>query len=704
MVSLYEENLDFNADLILERFLRFLEHLEERKKAEGIIDFDDILIKMDKLLDDKNVRKDIQKKFRYIFVDEFQDTDRIQISILKKISDNNISVFGDPKQCIYQWRAADLEGYFQFVDGFKKIVLEKNYRSCPEIVDFLNKIFSSGKILKHIKKDYRKPVEPVKRDKGEVKIKDISDTGIDQTEYIPVLIKQLSERYSHNQIMILVRTNNLLKKVVESLQKNNIPVKFFGAGNLFETEEVKTVINMLKFIDNPENPVNLLKILKSPIIMENEENIYRNKADIKAYKNPILSLLIDLSKRKFSIPPDEIIEKIFNQTNIIPVFSSFKDGKIKLKNLLYLKEIIFRLSRENYNLSDIILYAETVQEKIPESDNENSVEVLTIHRAKGLQKEVVILPFFDKDPYRLIHRDIYLKDGDLIINFKDAKSKKFFSMEEDLYLDDQNELERLLYVALTRAVERLYLIKSGKPTKNSFLKMIENIIDLSSYTEKVKNAEIKEDLKGKDPYPEVSIEKAIHLEQFLKKQKKKATSFERFTSVSKMAEKKHKNRRSDEKTEKSMYTGILIHSVLEEIDFKNFSTDEAILKIKEKIDTVPKKIKKEVEERAIKIIKRFQSSEILDELKKSRIVFKEVPFILKEKDRFIEGRIDIVYEKNGKIYIMDYKTAGFSDEKSLIERYSLQKEYYLKAIKKIFPDKEVHFKIGMLSTGKIIQI
>ena len=701
--SLYEKQLDFNSDLILDRFFKFLEHIQERKKIEGIIDFDDILIKMDNLLDEQKIRKELQKKFRSIFIDEFQDTDRIQISILKKISDNNLSVFGDPKQCIYQWRAADLESYFQFVDGFRKVVLENNYRSSPEIVNFLNKIFTSGKILKHISEEYRKPVKPVKEDKGEVKIKDISDTGIDQTEYIPALVKQISKNYSYNRIMILVRKNSLLKKVVESLQKNNIPVKFYGTGNLFETEEVRTVVNILKFIDNPENPVNLLKILKSPVIMEDEKSIYKNKTDLKAYKNPVLSLFTDLSKRKFSISPDVIIEKIYNQTDIIPIFSSFKDGKTKIKNLLYLKEIIFRLSRENYNLSDIILYAETVEEKIPESDDDNSVEVLTIHRAKGLQKEVVILPFFDKDPYRIIHRDLYYKEGELIINFKNAKSKKFLSQEEDLRTEDMNELERLLYVALTRAVERIYLIKSEKPKKNSFLKMLENTIDLSPYTEKVKTVEIKEDLKTEDNKPDISIEEATQFEEFLKREKEKATSFERFTSVSKMTEENQKIKKGNT-TEKSLYTGILIHSVLEEIDFKDFSLEKTISKIKEKMDNVPKRFKKEVEKKAIKIMETFHKSDILDELKKSKIIFREVPFVLKEKDRFIEGRIDIIYEKDGKLFIMDYKTADFIDEKNARKKYILQKEYYLKAVKKIFPEKDIFFKIGMLSTGKIIEL
>jgi len=702
--ELYKEQLDFNANLLMERFFNFLDHVENRKKEEGVIDFDDILIKMDMLLSDTGIRKEIQKKFRYIFVDEFQDTDRIQISILKKISSDNVSVFGDPKQCIYQWRTADLKGYFQFVDGFKKVVLEKNYRSCPEILDFLNRIFTSEKILKHINIVYRKAVKPVKKEKGEVKIKDISETGLDHTEYLPVLIKDLSKHYSYSQMMILVRTNNLLKKVVDSLQKNNIPVRFYGAGNLFDTEEVKTVINILRFINNPDNPVNLIKLLKSPVVMEDEKNIYKNKTDVKAYKNPFLSMLTDLSKIKFSIPPDEIMDKIYNQTEIIPIFSSFKDGKIKQKNLLHFKNIVHRLSRENYNLNDIILYTETVQEKIPESDDQNSVEVLTIHRAKGLQKEVVILPFFDRDPYTINHRDIYFKDENLIVNFKNARSKDFFTKEEELYEENLNEIERLLYVSLTRAAERLYLIKAGKPSKNSFLKIIERATDLSPYTEKVPKTDIIDDPQTEEKIPDIDIKQAVELEEFLKKEKKKALSFERFISVSRIAEKEQRNIKKSGDSQKSLYTGIVIHSVLEETDFEDFSLEKVIPKIKNKMEEVPPKIRKEIEEKVVKLMEIFHRSEILSELKKSRIIFREVPFILKEKGRFIEGRIDIVYEKDGKIYIMDYKTAQFSDEKDLIERYSIQKKYYIKAIKKIFPQRDVYFKIGMLSTGRIIKL
>jgi len=702
--DLYQEQLDFNANLIIDRFLEFLSYIEKIKRIEGVIDFDDILIKMNKLLKDNHIRKNLKEKFRYIFVDEFQDTDRLQIQILKKLADNNISVFGDPKQCIYQWRAADLQGYFQFVDGFKKVILEKNYRSCPEIVEFLNRIFTSEKILTHINDEYKKAVKPVKKKKGEVKIKDISDAGIDQTDYIPLLIQQLSKNYSYSQIMILARTNNILKKIVQSLQKNNIPVRFHGAGNLFETEEVKTVINILRFIEDPENPVNMIKVLKSPLVMEDERQIYRSKTEIKKYNNPFLSLLLELSKQKFSIPPAKIIDRIYIESDIIPIFSSFEDGKTKLRNLSYLQDLILRLSRENYNLRDIILYAETASEKIPDDDQQNCVEVLTIHKSKGLQKEVVILPFFDTDPYTIKHRNIYFYKDELIINFKNAKSKEFFNVEKDLYLEDQNEIERLLYVALTRAEEKLYIIKSKKPSKNSFLKLLENASDLSPYIHKIIKIEKRLDVSASEKKPSQPLDEAVQLEKFLKKEKEKASKFERFTTVTKLTEKKKKLSKNSQNAKISMFTGIVIHSVLEEMDFKDFSLEKSILKIREKIDTVPQKIKKEVEEKAVELMKIFENSEILDELKKSSIIFKEVPFILKEKDRFVEGRIDIVYKKDGEINVMDYKTADFTSEKEIVDRYNIQKKYYLKAVKKIFPEKKVSFKIGMLSTGKIIKL
>ena len=699
--ELYEEQSDYRAGIITDRFLSFLEFFEERKKEEGIIDFDDILIKTDSILDEPQITEKLTGNLRYVFVDEFQDTDKLQISILQKLSKKSIYVFGDPKQCIYQWRAADLDGYFKFVDGFEVVTLDTSYRSSRKIVNFVNSIVCSGEFLSHIDEKYRRPVKANNTDEGLVRIKDISGLNIAQEEYLPYLIDELKKDYSYSQMMILVRTNNLLQKVIKSLQEKRIPVKVYGSGNIFEKEEVKTVLNLLRFIEEPDDPVNIIRVLKSPLLMIEDTDIHRKRQNLKAYNHPVIQLLLSLSCKKFSVPPQDILQEIYRKTDLLPVFSSFDDGKIRVKNLNRFMEIVHRLSEDNYNLRDIILYSETISEPIPESDEENAVEVLTIHRAKGLEKEVVILPFMDRDPYRIMERTVYYKNGKFVLNHKKARSKNYHSMKQELEKDAVDEIERLLYVALTRAKERIYIIRSEKKsTKNSFLKKIEKAIDVSLYTEAVKDIQ-NEDLTQTAEKPRISIEKAEKIEKFLKKEKEISDSAEKFTTVSKLME-KDRPESQGKGSEISVYTGIIVHSVLEETEFKKFSFEESVKKIKEKLKTVPPDMREKVEKKATEIMRVFEKSQILDELRKSDILFRELPFVIKEKDLFVEGRIDVVYRKNGEIYVMDYKTTAYISQKEIKERYRKQKEYYLKAVSRIFPQEKVHFRIGMLLTGKVL--
>ncbi|EDP73687.1 PD-(D/E)XK nuclease family protein [Hydrogenivirga sp. 128-5-R1-1] len=155
----------------------------------------------------------------------------------------------------------------------------------------------------------------------------------------------------------------------------------------------------------------------------------------------------------------------------------------------------------------------------------------------------------------------------------------------------------------------------------------------------------------------------------------------------------------------SIYTGIVVHNVLEEVDFTNISLKQLNTLIKKQEKIIPELIKNVVMENSRKILRKFINSPLHKELKESNIIFRELPFTLYENEKYIEGRIDIIYEKDGKIIVMDYKTNRYETEEEkqkVIKAYEKQKEYYLKAVKKIFPEKNIEFKLGLLWKGEVV--
>jgi ATP-dependent exoDNAse (exonuclease V) beta subunit len=733
LLSIRDEIKDYNANILLSKFYDFLDFIEKEKKEEKLLDFEDIIQKFLNLIKENvDIREEIKNQFKYIFVDEFQDTDIHQTEILQLISDGNLYVFGDPKQCIYTWREADLDVYFNFLknNGFVDKTLDKNYRSCPVLVEFFNKVFSENDILDHIEEKYRTKIhvgEPEKWERKECYIKLINlknlpkeqDKKVEtEAKYTAQLIKKLVEEENHKfeDIMILFRTNKDLNKFFDILSSFNIPVVSYSAQNLFKRPEILAVLNILKFIEYPESDLLKLKVLKSPLFFKKDEELIKN-FDIDGKNGEILKNLIE---NKHSLTVEEIVETLFDKTDFLETISLEKDGKQKVENLKKLKLISKEKTKENFSLRDFILYLETYEEDLPLVEDENAVKLMTMHKSKGLESKVVIIPLISKEPYQTRLNNIHILNGIPLINISEAKavSKGIKDYEKILKEKIKNENKRLLYVATTRAKEKLIFIQwEDGERSSSFKKLLDTVLN------KIKNI-IKEenvDIKEITPSPIEENKKLENIKEIFKeiekkeKQReerhKKALTENRFTSVSQIMKEEYKEDEIKQDFSKAkeenigIYIGVLVHDVLEKIDIKNYSFDRAKETLNSLKETVPDTYREKAVQEAEKILKNFENSPIYNELKKSNILFKELPFTLYENGKFIEGRIDIIYQKDNQIVVMDYKTNRYEtdeEKQKIINAYEKQKEYYLKAVKKIFSEKEVIFKLGLLWKGEII--
>ncbi len=731
LTELKLEELDYNANLLLKKIFDFIDFTGKIKEDERILDFNDILEKtLNMIEENENVKNEIKNSFKYIFVDEFQDTDKIQTQIIEKISNENIYTFGDPKQCIYTWRDADLDVYFEFLEKnqFKDVVLNINYRSGKNLVKLFNKFLSEGIILEYFDKKFKEEVKANKKDNGKIKliqlntgVSDRNSKVVEEARYTVFLINHLLEEgFEYQDILILFRTNNHLKKFKEVLTFHNIPVSVPEGDNIFESPEIRVLVNILKFIEFPKRKLEFFKILKSPLIYFEDKQLYekRENLSLESLKLKNLDVIKKLIDNKYNLTVENIIDEIYLKTDLLETFSLTDGNGEILENLKKFKILAKQKTLEGMSLRDFILFVETAEVQEAQIFSENSVQLLTMHKSKGLESKAVILPLTALEPYQLKLKNIHTYKGEIILNFSKAKTKNLEKSEEKIKKEIKQEWERLFYVAITRAKNELIFIDNGGKTPHSFNNYVNKLIEISNLIEveevnseniTVKPIDKKENVKSEDIKKELKNLKGK--EEKRNEIYERAIKDKRFWSVSEIIKEEYKTEGAEFDFSKeikeniSIYIGTVVHNVMEKLDFKNLSIEKIKNLIDEEKGIIPENIREKVLKDSYDILKNLENSALHLELKKADILFRELPFVLYENDKYIEGRIDVIYKKDNKITVMDYKTNRYKtekDKKEIFEKYKKQKEYYLKAVKKIFPDEKVEFKLGLLWKMEII--
>jgi DNA helicase-2/ATP-dependent DNA helicase PcrA len=232
-------------------------------KAYNAVDFDDLIALPAKILQTyPEAREAYRDHYRYIMIDEFQDTSLQQYNLMRLLSRDNICVVGDDDQSIYSWRGANYQNIINFETDWperKEITLYRNYRSTTTILDAANSIIANNTNRKL--KDLRSPNE------GGARIELCSAANeLEEGEQIATIIREikLKEKLRYDQFGVLIRTNNLARFLEEAFLEANIPYKITGGTSFFQRKEIKDVISYLRVIANPEDDINLLRIINVP--------------------------------------------------------------------------------------------------------------------------------------------------------------------------------------------------------------------------------------------------------------------------------------------------------------------------------------------------------------------------------------------------------------------------------------------------------
>ncbi len=441
-----------DIDLIVEAY----EAYENEKKKSNSLDYDDLLLFVYNLLsDDEEVRTYYQNKFKYIHIDEFQDTNTIQYNLAKILSGGygNIFAVGDEDQSIYGWRGANFENIFNFQKDFdcKVYKLEQNYRSTKNIIEVANKIIVNNKTR-------LEKVLWTANESGEKVECHCANTDRDEVNFVIKNIARLrrDKGYSYRDFAVLMRVNSLSRQFEEGFLTYNIPHRVYGGFKFYERKEIKDVLAYLRIMVNPSDNDALLRIINFPRRGIGDSTIaqlvnYCNVTDSTMYdivvnidKNEDLPIKI---AKKLS-PLAEVLKCLENAYNTGANASSLGKYVVKVLNLkeyyggdeeenvnrrMNIKELLNGMDEfdkqnggtlEDY-LQTVSLYSDTDEE-----DDGDSITISTVHSAKGLEFKVVFL--------------VGMEDG-------------IFPSSGRTETDETEEERRLMYVAVTRAREKLFM-------------------------------------------------------------------------------------------------------------------------------------------------------------------------------------------------------------------------------------------------------
>jgi len=434
-----------------------MEEYEGKLKKNNALDFDDLLRKTYLLF--KTVPAVLEyyaTRFRYILVDEFQDTNLVQYELVKMLASvhKNIFVVGDEDQCIYSWRGANFKNLFNFnkdFDNAKVFKLERNYRSTKEILTLANNVIKNN-VARLDKKMWTEKAE------GQTPTLYNAYDERDEALYVAKNIDRLTKQgYEYKDIAVLMRMNALSRSLEEALLSYNIPHRIYGGFKFYERTEIRNVVSYLRLFINPKDDVALERIINFPkrgvgevaisklknIAMENGKSmlevILGNEllSDSPLYKKLVNFRETFLSLNILKIKLTDFVSEVIKKFQIVEAFDA-KDEE-DLNRILNINSFISSVKdfvelNPEAGLSEF-LESITLKADSDEIGENGAVTIATVHAVKGLEFKVVFV--------------IGLEDG----IFPIVRSMKNSEVEEE---------RRLLYVALTRAEDLLFMSHCSK--------------------------------------------------------------------------------------------------------------------------------------------------------------------------------------------------------------------------------------------------
>ena len=798
----------------------FATKYENIKKQKNVVDFSDLEEKTLQILSNEEIRKHIQSKYKYIFIDEYQDTNDVQEKILSLITTgDNLFMVGDLKQSIYAFRGCSPQIFMRKLEDsknenskYKCQNLNENFRSRKDILEFSNYIFENIMKPETAKIDYKNTssfvygqkyksyaekiipsIEVVVFDKKKDKLsrtipetydifKDEKVLDSDKSfqcqahKCVEIIKKALAEKIyddelqdfrnvEYKDIAILTRNKKQnIEAVSRELNNYNIPYSSTYNINLYSSTEIQLLLNYLRLIDNSFQDIPLVSILKSYMFNLDNQDLAEirikypdSKFFYESCKNYAQNENDEISKKlnkfygdinEYRIKQDllnvrELIVDVINKYNYQDYCLSGEEGLEKAENLsLFIKSLN---SSVNHYLNEFLNYIdEFASEKSVENNvktGSNAVTIMTIHKSKGLEFPIVILVDCGKDFSSQDSKKQFVMEKDLGYASKFYDSQKHqvlnlcldYAIKEKIAKEQKEEEMRLLYVALTRAKNNLYVLgdtEVGKLTpinsnidvvnRKNYISWILGVLDEHNLDNLINQNKVnilkngcsfKFCISGYDDfvYDEIEIENnsmvetdLSSLKTYLEFKPQKSNVLLKNT-VTRLQENDEKIRftysstyRDENEDVDYLLIGTVYHKALEKLNFESqnlplieneyqillqsnlFSSEEKNILEKDKVFGAINVIKPLIEQgdRVYKE-KSFYYRTNMKEMGKSNDM----------SNFLVQGVVDLMIEKQDSIILIDYKTSRLKKDSQYRDRYGLQLELYSKSIEDFFGKK-----------------
>ncbi len=692
-----KENTKVFRDILKSLYLK----LEKYKRDEDLYDFNDVFHFAIKLvLENEDVRSELKNNFHEILIDEYQDTSDLQELFISSIENNNVYMVGDIKQSIYRFRNANPKIFKDKYDKYSKgeggikIDLNKNFRSRREVLDNINLVFNKIMSLDIGGADYTTSHQMLFGNKTyeeegktnqnynfKIKTYEKSD-GFDNSVEEAFIIgrdikKKVDDKYQvykagssntrdakYSDFTILLDRSSdfaLYKKVLDYLE---IPCTISKDESLTGEDDILVIKNIFKLISliskkkyNSEFRYSFVSIARSFLFNLSDEEIFSYFVDNNFKDSDIYVKCFKISKKIEEKTLSEILEEIIDEFCYEEKLITTTDIKLKRTRLEYIMKFVSDFASLGKTLDDVLDYLDTVLKSeirlnfSTETEDNNSVTIMTIHKSKGLGFPVCYFAGFKKsfNFSELRERIIYNKKYGIILpkvdDFYKPTILKTLAMRKNIE-EEISEKIRLLYVALTRVKEEMIIVCptfekyqndttiSTQLKYKSFYDILESIsIPLDKYTEVVEsnatmdfqNTTLTNILKVKD-YDNFTVKEINYTKEELKDVR---YSKESMTLYSK-----------DDK--KKLEKGTSIHKIFEMLDFKNPNLEN-------------------INKSERQLVERFLNSKIIKENINGKF-YHEYEFIKSSGSDISHGIIDLMIENDNNIIIIDYKLKDTEDK------------------------------------------
>ena len=855
--------------------LAFRKKYSETKKDKNLLDFSDLghyalqilLTEQDGDWIPSETAEILRGRYDRIMVDEYQDSNRIQETLLWAISRlhersaeypegrPNIFTVGDVKQSIYRFRQARpelfMEKYEKYGAGdpaYQKIVLKKNFRSRPSVLDAVNTVFEwcmhkefggieyDKDAALHVGLPYEActgqqgPYDPelilvagkpddVEEAEAEAEVcADRILRLVSDAEGLQITENGQKRKAEFKDIAILLRSaKGWAETFVNVLKDRGIPARATVATGFFETGEVVTVLNYLRILDNPQQDIPLAQVLLSPVFgFSNDElarikgdsgrlydmlNRYEKQADDEGLSEKVirfLELYRYFRQRKRYLAVSELIQEIYRETGLYNIIAALPAGEQRVANLEYLLRQAQNYAATSYHgLFQFIRYVEKLNDnevdfgEAATADAGNAVKIMTIHKSKGLEFPVVLIPACGKQFNQMDAKTRVVLHADYGIGPEciDSEERTRMTTLKKQYIRQMLRQEtiaeelRMLYVAMTRAREKLILVAGIKEADkfllscaaSSYRMDYRQLLSAVSYLDFVKGAvlrrfagtewnhlqpdnaalmqssvtgqsvvwhfipvnagaasvtvvaDVLEERKKKEQLLKLIRERDVKdvsgaLQRSAEYQRLKENLYYCYpyenaitqalkTSVSELKRRhlqeeqeqeaevpvwlKRKMKRAAQQTSglSAAERGTLYHKILEMVPLATVRTEEELKEFCEELVNRGRVTQEEMACIEPDRLIQFLKSELAERMRKAELqgrLKREQPFVLGIETtdgsgdyELVQGIIDLYFEEENGVVLVDYKTDRVETTEELAERYRIQLQYYARAIRQI---------------------